>query len=99
MAKIMGYSDLEIANLYISTSTIVFIILLIGSMPIETIGLKLLFRYMMIAKISGWFPLIVSNEIIMKVIAIALASYFTVSVIEYRRISKVPMDQALKNVE
>ncbi|MBR3265605.1 MAG: ABC transporter permease [Erysipelotrichaceae bacterium] len=99
MAKIMGYSDPEIANLYISTSTIVFVVLLIGSMPLETIGLKLLFRYMMIAKISGWFPLIVSNEIIMKVIAIALASYFTVSVIEYRRISKVPMDQALKNVE
>ena len=99
MNRIMGYSSFEISRLYINTTTIIFVVLLISSMPLEVYVLKLLFRYMMIAKMSGWFPLTVSKEIIMKVIIIALLSYGAVSIIEYRRISKVPMDQALKNVE
>lgn len=99
MSKIMGYSNLEIAGLYILTTTIVFIVLLIGSIPFESKGLIWLFRNLMISKMSGWLPLVIGKDIIIKMIIIALSSFTIVSIFELRRIAKVPMDQALKNVE
>ena len=99
MSKIMGYSSLEISRLYITVTTIVFILLLIGSIPFEIEALKYVFRYLMIAKMSGWFPLEIKMPIIMKVMGIALASYVVVSVLELSRINRVPMDQALKDME
>ena len=99
MAKIMGYSSIEISRLYIAVTTIIFILLLVGSIPLEVKALILVFRYLMIAKMSGWFPIEVKMPIIMKVLGIALTSYAVVSILELSRISRVPMDQALKNME
>ncbi|MBQ2138845.1 MAG: hypothetical protein II432_05490, partial [Erysipelotrichaceae bacterium] len=62
-------------------------------------ALKAIFRYMMISELAGWFPLTVSKEIIGKTIAIAIVSYVFVTVFELLRIARIPMDQALKNVE
>ena len=99
MSKIMGYSNMEIARLYIITTSIVFILLLLLSLPFEVRALKAIFRYMMIARIAGWFPLTVAKEVIGKTIAIAIVSYVFVTVFELMRIARIPMDQALKNVE
>ena len=99
MSKIMGYSNLEIASLYIVTTSIVFVLLLLLSLPFEVEALKAIFRYMMISELAGWFPLTVSKEIIGKTIAIAIVSYVFVTVFELLRIARIPMDQALKNVE
>ena len=99
MSKIMGYSNLEIASLYIVTTSIVFVLLLLLSLPFEVEALKAIFRYMMISELAGWFPLTVSKEIIGKTIAIAIVSYVFVIVFELLRIARIPMDQALKNVE
>ena len=99
MSKIMGYTDKEIASLYIVTGFIVFVLLLAGSMPLEMKALVLVFRYMLTTKMSGWFPLTISWEVIFKTIFIAIASYGIVTLLELRKIAKIPMDQALKNVE
>ena len=99
MSKIMGYSNLEISSLYIVTTSIVFILLLLLSLPFEIQALKAIFRYMMISRIAGWFPLTVAKEVIIKTVVIALCSYVVVTVFELMRIARVPMDQALKNVE
>ena len=99
MSKIMGYTNGEIASLYIVTTTIVFLILLIGSLPLEIKGLIAIFRYMLTVKMSGWFPLTIGREVLIKTVAIAVVSYTLVTLFELRRIAKVPMDQALKNME
>ena len=99
MSKIMGYSNLEIASLYIVTTSVAFVLLLLLSLPFEVEALKAIFRYMMISELAGWFPLTVSKEIIGKTIAIAIVSYVFVTVFELLRIARIPMDQALKNVE
>ena len=99
MSKIMGYSNGEIASLYIMTTTIVFVLLLVGSLPLEIESLKYIFRIMMTSKMSGWFPLTVGTNIITKTIIIAISSYAVTSMFELIRVAKIPMDQALKNVE
>ena len=99
MNKIMGYTDREIFLLYFTTTGVLFTVLLVGTIPMEVVGLQYIFRYMMIAKLSGWFQLIVRNATKLKVIVIAILSFLSVSVLLYRKIVNVPMDQALKNVE
>lgn len=99
MSKIMGYSNLEISSLYIVTTSIVFVLLLLLSLPFEIRALIAIFRYMMISKIAGWFEITIAKEIIIKTVVIGLSSYIFVTIFELMRIARIPMDQALKNVE
>ena len=99
MNKIMGYNDLEIGRLYIVTTSIVFVLMLLGSLPLECYGLKIIFRIMLIQKMNGWLPLVIESKVIIKVILLALSSYVFIGLFELRRIANVKMDQALKNVE
>jgi len=71
----------------------------VGSLPLEIESLKYIFRIMMTSKMSGWFPLTVGTNIITKTIIIAISSYAVTSMFELIRVAKIPMDQALKNVE
>ena len=86
MTKILGYTNGEISRLYIWSTTIVVIICLLLSLPIEKAVMNVLFREMMLTSISGWIALWIDPKIY-------------VAMLEYRRIKHVPMDEALKNVE
>ena len=48
---------------------------------------------------SGWIPFIIDKGIGVKMVFMNIVVYMFVSIFEYRRINKVPMDEALKNVE
>ena len=98
MAKILGYTDGEIGRLYISTS-IVVILCLLFSFPIEETFMKIIFREMMLASISGWITLWIDPKIYVEMFVIGAVTYAVVAALEYRKIQKVPMDEALKNVE
>lgn len=54
---------------------------------------------MMLSSISGWITMWVDPMIYVKMMAIGIATYAVVAVLEFRRIRHVPMDEALKNVE
>lgn len=99
MVKILGYSDGEISQLYIISTTMVVILFLLGSLPIEYEIMVFLFREIMMNSISGWIPLYVPPALYVKMFAIGLGTYLVVAILEYRKIRKVPMDEALKNVE
>ncbi len=99
MVKILGYSDGEISQLYIISTTMVVILFLLLSLPIEYEVMVFLFRVIMMSSISGWIPFYVSPVLYVKMFAIGLGTYLVVAVLEYRKIRKVPMDEALKNVE
>lgn len=99
MTKILGYSDREISSLYLLSTTIMVVVFLLLSFPIETVLMKALFRGIMISSISGWIPLYIDPVLYVKMFLLGFGTYLLVALIEYRRIRKVPMDQALKNIE
>ena len=99
MVKILGYNNGEISRLYILSTSIVVVLCLLLSFPLETIFMKVIFREMMLQSFSGWIALYIAPEIYVKMFLIGIVSYAAVALLEYRKIRKVPMDEALKNVE
>ena len=99
MVKILGYNNGEISRLYILSTSIVVVLCLLLSFPLETIFMKVIFREMMLQSFSGWIALYIAPEIYVKMFLIGIISYAAVALLEYRKIRKVPMDEALKNVE
>lgn len=99
MTKILGYSNREISGLYIMSTTIVVILFLLISLPIEYEVMVVLFRAMMLQSISGWITFYIGPEIYVEMFVMGFGTYLAVALLEYRKIRHVPMDAALKNVE
>ena len=99
MVKILGYNNGEISRLYILSTSIVVVLCLLLSFPLETIFMKVIFREMMLQSFSGWIALYIDPKVYVEMFLIGLLSYAMVALLEYRKIQKVPMDEALKNVE
>ena len=81
-----------------STSLMVVICLLV-SLPLETVIMKVLYREMMLQSLSGWITLWIDPLIYVQMFVIGIITYAVIAVLEYRKIRKVPMGEALKNVE
>ena len=99
MVKILGYTNGEISRLYILSTSMVVVLCLLLSLPLETVIMKVLFREMMLSSISGWITLWIDPMIYLQMFAAGIVTYTVVALLEFRRIKKVPMDEALKNVE
>ena len=99
MTKILGYTNGEISRLYILSTSIVIVLCLLISLPIETTIMEVLFREMMLQSISGWIALWIDPIIYVQMFVIGLVTYAVVALLEYRKIRKVPMGEALKNAE
>ena len=69
------------------------------SMPLVYEGLVYIFRWMLINSMSGWIPIYLGKSIYVKMFIMGVVSNGVVALLEYRRIQKIPMDTALKNVE
>ena len=99
MTKILGYTNGEISRLYILSTSLVVVLCLLISLPIETTIMEVLFREMMLQSISGWIALWIDPMIYVKMFGTGFVTYGIVALLEYRRICRVPMGEALKNVE
>ena len=99
MTKILGYTNGEISRLYILSTSLVVILWLLLSLPIETAIMEVLFREMMLASISGWITLWIDPKIYAEMFAAGILTYAVIALLEYRKICRVPMGEALKNVE
>lgn len=99
MTKILGYTNGEISRLYIASTSIVVILCLIISIPLDYWILKYLFKSIMMAKMAGWIPLEVNSFVFVKMLILGLVAYTAVSLLEYKRIGKVSLSEALKNAE
>ncbi len=98
MVKVLGYTGREIRSLYIRITSIVTVILTVISAFLAIGILAFLFRQILYS-MTGWFDLYISPFGIIKMILILLVSYFIVSFIAMRQIKKIPLTEALKNVE
>ncbi len=99
MAKILGYSGKEIARLYIIPTAIVVVVGLLVSYPIITNLIVWIFRVMLREMMSGWLIIWLDPTVYYKMFGLAIATYGIVAIIEYNKIRRIPMDEALKNVE
>lgn len=99
MVKILGYSNREISSLYILSTSIMVVLFLLLSFPIEQTVMVALFRGIMLESISGWIPLYIDPFLYVKMFLLGFGTYLIVAALEYRKIRKVPMDEALKNIE
>lgn len=99
MAKILGYDRGEIARLYILPTTLMVILSMGLSLPINVEAITYVWQTMMRQRMKGWLPVWLDNGVFVKMIAVGIAAYAVVAVVELRKIKKVPMDLALKNAE
>ena len=88
MSKILGYTNKEIASLYIISTTIVVIFASLISIPICYKPLLVMFYEMLYTQMSGWIPFIIDKGIGVKMVFMNIVVYMFVSIFEYRRINK-----------
>ena len=98
MVKILGFKNSEISALYmIPTAFIVLLFTLLG-FGAGYVILIYVFRAFML-QMDGWFTFYMSAKSMLMSVVFMLIGYAAVSVIDFIRIKKIPMDEALKNVE
>lgn len=98
MTKILGYENREIASLYLLSTSIVVVITDAVSVILGTYVMSAVWR-MMLLSYSGWFTFRIQPLGYAKMFGFVLIGYLIVMVFDFQRIRKIPMDQALKNVE
>ncbi len=99
MVKILGYSNMEIGKLYITSTTVVVIVGLLVSIPCIDALLDYLFHTYLYQEMTGYVPYIISNFVFVEMFLFGLASYFVVLILQFIKIRKIPLEEALKNVE
>ncbi|MBQ9061715.1 MAG: ABC transporter permease [Eubacterium sp.] len=99
MTKILGYRNGEIARLYVMVTSILVVLFLAVTIPVESVALQWVFRMMLRTEMTGWIPFVISKSVYRNALLTGIGTYAAVALLEYRRISRVPMDEALKNVE
>ena len=99
MTKILGYSGREISALYIVSTSIMVLLFILISLPLCYQVMSRLFRVLFLSKMNGWIPYYIGGEVYLKMIAMGIVTYAVVAVFEYRKIRKIPMEEALKTVE
>ncbi len=98
MVKVLGYENKEINSLYILLTSLVVIVSAIATAALAILGLAGVFRLYM-NSLNGWFDVYISPMGIAKMILILVVSYAIVAIFDMMRIKKIPLSEALKNVE
>lgn len=98
MVKILGFKNGEIASLYIVPTAIIVVLVSILSFVVGFFLMIYIFKIFMMS-MDGWFEFCMKPVSMMLSIVYLLVGYAVVSVIDYIRIRRIPMSDALKNVE
>ena len=99
MAKILGYSNGEISRLYILSTSIMVVLFILLSFPLETVVIKVVFQECIKMMMNGWIEVYIDPMIYVEMFFLGTVTYALVALLEYRKVKKVPMTDALKNVE
>lgn len=98
MTKILGYETTEIARLYLTTTTIVVVLADVISVIFGVAVMKVLWKQILFSY-SGWYAFKMQPMDYVKMFAFVLIGYLLVMCLDFKRIKKIKMDEALKNVE
>lgn len=98
MVKILGFKNSEIGSLYIIPTAIVVSVFALISFVAGYFLMLWVFK-VFILQMDGYFAFFMKPSSMVLSILYLLFGYMFVSVIDYMRIKKIPMDVALKNVD
>ncbi len=97
MTKVLGFTNGEVAKLYIVITSLVVIGSLLISIPLIHIALKAIFEGYLYTQMTGYIPYIISNTCYVKMFIMGIVSYAVVSIGMFIKIKKLPKGEALKN--
>lgn len=98
MAKILGYTGNEINGLYVMSTSIV----VIGSLLLTIPAVNVLMDYVMkiaFSEYAGYLPYYVPFWVFIEMVTLGIVSYAVIAYMQMRKVKKIPLDMALKNVE
>lgn len=98
MIRILGYNGKETARLYMMATTIAAILSIILSLGIAAWVMNLLY-YIFMNEMSGWLTYYVAPMNYLKAVIMGLIAYAVSALLQYRKIGKVRMEEALKKVD
>ena len=98
MVKILGYNNYEVGRLYILATSIVVVISVALSIPISVLTMKSIFKVMM-SGYTGWFNFYIAPKIYLEMFLAGTLSYAVIASLQLFKIKKIPLDEALKNME
>ena len=98
MVKILGFKNGEIGSLYIVPTAIVVLLFSIISF---FIGYRIMIWifHAFLMQMDGYFAFFMSRESMVMSVVYMLIGYAFVSLVDFRRIKRIPLDVALKNIE
>lgn len=98
MTKILGYNNGEINRLYMMSTTSAVLLSLVLTIPLDNLIMKKM-CLSIFADYPGYFPYYVPGITFVKMLLLGALSYAVVAVLQMKKIKKVPLGEALKNVE
>ena len=98
MVKVLGYSDKEAGSLYSSATAAVVVLSLALSLPLCYLLVRFIY-YTMMQEFNGWLTFYLAPWIYPSMMGIGLTCYALVHILQMRRIRRIPLSRALKNVE
>ena len=98
MTKILGYNNAEISGLYIVSTSIVVVLSFLLTMPLVNTIMRSVCE-IVFSEFPGWIPYDIPVSVFVAIIVSGIIAYGVVAFIQFRRVKKIPLDVALKNVE
>lgn len=98
MIKILGYTGKEINGLYVVTTAIVVIASLILTMPLVNAMMGYMCEIMFFTY-SGWLTYYMPVRSMIIISVTGIISYAVIAFAQMQNVKKIPMEDALKNVE
>lgn len=98
LTKILGYSNPEISRIYIVSTAVAVLLSIAISIPLVTLGINGLFTYMF-STFDIWLEVHIDFNIYVQMVIWDIVCYGLLSFLQYKKIQKIPMEEALKNRE
>ena len=98
MVKILGFKNTEIGSLYIIPTAFVVVACALAGFVAGYFLMVQVFKVFML-QMDGYFSYYMTTSSMILSVVYLLIGYLAVSVIDYIRIRKIPLNEALKNVE
>lgn len=96
--KVFGYNAKEIRKLYLTTTTVVVLLSLVLSIPVEIELFKLTLIFLS-ALIEGYMAFYLPVWVYIVIILTGVVSYFVINAFNIQSVKRIPMTDALKNRE
>lgn len=98
LMKVFGYTAKEVKNLYLRATTVVIMVSLILTIPLEIISFDLILKYAFL-RIEGYLEFYVPPYIYGVIVLTGIISYFAINSLHIRKVKKIQANEALKNRE